>query len=690
MKREKTWKKRMFAFLVAVCMVFTLLPATAAAAEGAETEGTPAQLVKGVMAAQPNPKTMEGKTEELPHYQKNMGMISDVKYNQDSGTITVMANRSGMEPYNITPGPGWGTYYALVMNFDSNMTLKTENETTHNVNIKAVGGYSINESYDMETGKWIGRDVSDAKEFVPGHAAAEYDNPIVFWLNARDDERKFTLKYTDPATGNVTKQNIVVEIKDTSKLVDKVVTADPDTTAIKNLTEKAYYKKNMDDISSDVKLENGTITVTAKRNEMESYYRGSSPEKKKWYALVLDFKNLDENVQKIVDSNSLINKKPIEADVTYKIMEDDRKGNDYKPEPPNNADNTTRQDIGESEAIVFWLDAEKDTSKVTLYREITQNKTGSGSADPEGKTGDLSEDTDSSEAEPEVVYRALQEITINVEDSIDSIVPTITLDKDEATIKKGEIITLKATKTPESADVTWESDNEDAVMVSRKGGVVAGLEEGEATITATVTVLGEGGKSKTATCDITVIDNSSSGGSNPGVSDGSNPGISGGSNGGLLPQNADIALNRDTALIYAKAKTQNTVQLKAVVVGNSKKVTWKSLNPRIATVKNGKVTAKKAGKATITATANGLTAKCVVTVKNPILKLSKTKASIKKGKKIRIQATATPASKIKYKSNKKKVATVTAKGVVKGKKKGTAKITVTANGVKKTFTVKVK
>lgn len=75
-----------------------------------------------------------------------------------------------------------------------------------------------------------------------------------------------------------------------------------------------------------------------------------------------------------------------------------------------------------------------------------------------------------------------------------------------------------------------------------------------------------------------------------------------------------IKLNKTSAVLYLKE--QKTIQLKATVTGPSTKVTWKSSNPAIASVgSKGKVTAKKTGKVTITAKANGKTAKCTITVK---------------------------------------------------------------------------
>lgn len=74
---------------------------------------------------------------------------------------------------------------------------------------------------------------------------------------------------------------------------------------------------------------------------------------------------------------------------------------------------------------------------------------------------------------------------------------------------------------------------------------------------------------------------------------------------------ASIKLDRTTYTMVEGS----TVTLKASVTGKSKKVTWKSSKSSVASVSKGKITAKKAGKVTITAKANGKTAKCTITVK---------------------------------------------------------------------------
>ena len=74
-----------------------------------------------------------------------------------------------------------------------------------------------------------------------------------------------------------------------------------------------------------------------------------------------------------------------------------------------------------------------------------------------------------------------------------------------------------------------------------------------------------------------------------------------------------IKLDKKSESMYVK----ESFVLKATITGKEDKASFKSSNSSVASVdKNGKVTAKKKGTATITATANGVNAECKVTVKS--------------------------------------------------------------------------
>ena len=118
-------------------------------------------------------------------------------------------------------------------------------------------------------------------------------------------------------------------------------------------------------------------------------------------------------------------------------------------------------------------------------------------------------------------------------------------------------------------------------------------------------------------------------------------------------------------------------------------ITWKSSNDSVATVADGVVTAKKAGTATITASASGRTATYTVTVKTPGITAKIDQVYV--GKKATVAVTKDGVSgTASYKSSNTKVAAVSKAGVVTGKKAGTAKITVTVGKYTKVLTVKVK
>lgn len=83
---------------------------------------------------------------------------------------------------------------------------------------------------------------------------------------------------------------------------------------------------------------------------------------------------------------------------------------------------------------------------------------------------------------------------------------------------------------------------------------------------------------------------------------------------------------------------------------------WRSSKPSVAAVSNGKVTAKAAGKTTITATTtdgSNLTASCTITIAKPSLKVSG-KTTVKQKKSITLTAKAQGLkSKITWKLDKK-------------------------------------
>ena len=129
-------------------------------------------------------------------------------------------------------------------------------------------------------------------------------------------------------------------------------------------------------------------------------------------------------------------------------------------------------------------------------------------------------------------------------------------------------------------------------------------------------------------------------------------------------------------------------------------MTWKSSDAAVATVDaNGKVTAVKAGEATITVTTEdgGKTATCKVTVQPKLVsEITLAALAIYVGESKAITATVKPDDatnkELTWKSSDTAVATVDATGKVTGKKTGSATITATAqdgSGVSGSCTVTV-
>ncbi len=163
----------------------------------------------------------------------------------------------------------------------------------------------------------------------------------------------------------------------------------------------------------------------------------------------------------------------------------------------------------------------------------------------------------------------------------------ISLDKSSATLTEGETTTLTATVLPEnttdSKSVSWRSSNSEVATVDANGTVTA-KRAGTAVITATST------NGKTAGCTVTVSRKE-------------------------IPI-TEISLDKSSATLTEGETTTLTATVLPENTTYGKSVKWSSSNVAVATVDlMGKVTAKSAGTAIITATSeNGKTASCTVTV----------------------------------------------------------------------------
>lgn len=232
----------------------------------------------------------------------------------------------------------------------------------------------------------------------------------------------------------------------------------------------------------------------------------------------------------------------------------------------------------------------------------------------------------------------------------------------------GKICQLRASISPSNAtnkNILWKSSNSAVAKVDSNGKVTA--KKGG---TAIITAVSRDGSNKKATCEIKVKQLANS-----------------------------VKLNRSSAVVY----TGRTEQLRAVVSPSNtyiKGVTWKSSNPSVAAVNSsGKITAKKAGTAIITATSrdgSNKTAKCKIVVRQSVnsLTLNKRSATMRVTQNLQLKATVSPNNafnkNITWYSSNPYVAYVSSNGKVVARSNGTAIITAaTRDGSSKRVTCKI-
>ncbi len=241
--------------------------------------------------------------------------------------------------------------------------------------------------------------------------------------------------------------------------------------------------------------------------------------------------------------------------------------------------------------------------------------------------------------------------------SVDVFVPEISL-PGVLSLKAGGSQVLKATVNPANLTPEWSSSNANIAKVEQNG-KVTGVGNGTATITAKV---GE----VSASCTVTVTTDVSS-----------------------------IKLSQ-TKLSMKPGEKKKLTATALPAAASNKAVSWNTSNKKVATVKNGAVTANKPGTAKITAQIGSVKATCTVTVKKvkaKSVKLNKKKVTVKRRKSVKLKATMKPKNAtdtLSWKTSNKKVATVK-NGKVTGKSVGKAKITVrTSSGKKAVCNVTVK
>lgn len=222
------------------------------------------------------------------------------------------------------------------------------------------------------------------------------------------------------------------------------------------------------------------------------------------------------------------------------------------------------------------------------------------------------------------------------------------------TINKGETATLTCTKTPENTtdttNITWSSSNNNIVTVAQDGTITA-KGAGTATITATC-------KTFSDTCEVTV--------KNPLQS---------------------ISLNKQTATVHKGESLQlNCIKNPEDAVEEGQ-ITWSSSNSEVATVsETGNVTALQKGTATITASLDGKTSTCNITVDAPIIgiteKVKNIALDVQETKKLEYiinpeEADETVIEEKWSYTNSNVIASVDNEGVVTGLKCGTTVINAT-------------
>lgn len=227
-------------------------------------------------------------------------------------------------------------------------------------------------------------------------------------------------------------------------------------------------------------------------------------------------------------------------------------------------------------------------------------------------------------------------------------VSSVSLNTATIEMVEGETYNLVATVLPKDAEygeVIWSSSNPSVASVDY--GIVTAIKEGSTIITASA-----GGKF--STCSVTVS----------------------------AKEIPVTSISIDKASLSMKVgETENLTATVYPVQASGNAINWTSSDEAVATVTDGKVTALKAGEATITAQCGGKTAECHIAVYVDATGVTISRESLRmmSGDRITLTAKVVPEQAINKKvtwSSSDESVVVVDNGVVTAQKEGSAKVTV--------------
>lgn len=262
-----------------------------------------------------------------------------------------------------------------------------------------------------------------------------------------------------------------------------------------------------------------------------------------------------------------------------------------------------------------------------------------------------------------VVYAGKDEHYVEKEVNVTVFRPTIALDKKKLTLnEKGDVSLLSAgvgvTHSGAYEDVKWSTSNKNVATVEgdNEGCIITAVRSGKCIIYAECNGI-------TAKCRVTV-------------------------------RPVQVNLSEQSVTLYSGGLTPETHKLKAVTAGINKSIHWESSDDSVVVVDNkGTITVQGPGNAYVSATCNGVSAKCMVHVKESTVKLYAAKGDTihekdaivinsKGDNTYELMAKVVGRNEtVKWASTSKNVFIVDSNGLVTGIGGGTAELTATANGV---------